>query len=96
MLQNRLEIRFTSGYKKAYKRLARSGKVSVSKIDLVLDTLAEGKGLSEKYRDHALSGEFLGKRECHILPDLLLVYYIEDNKLILVLVDIGNHSQLFD
>lgn len=76
--------------------MARSGKVSVSKIDLVLDTLAEGKGLSEKYRDHALSGEFLGKRECHILPDLLLVYYIEDNKLILVLVDIGNHSQLFD
>ena len=58
-------------------------------------TLRQGKRLNEKYRDHALSGNFAGFRECHIQPDWLLVYLIENDVLTLTLVDTGSHSDIF-
>ena len=61
----------------------------------IVSVLREGKRLPATYRDHALAGEFLGHRECHIKGDLLLVYQKDDIELIIDLIDIGSHSQIF-
>jgi mRNA interferase YafQ len=57
--------------------------------------IANGEKLPEKYKDHPLSGDYLGCRECHITPDWLLIYRIHEEKLILVLTRTGTHSDLF-
>ncbi len=82
-------------YKKSLKKLERSGKINRKKLDQVVDLLQQGKSLPKNYRDHALRGDLKEYRECHIQGDLLLVYKIENDQLILVLIDIGSHSQLF-
>ncbi len=82
-------------YRKAYKRVHRSGKYELSELDCVIDMLAVGKILPVKYRDHKLSGDMKDFRECHIKPDLLLVYRIIDDKLVLFLSDLGSHSEIF-
>ena len=58
-----------------------------------MDRLRRGETLEERYCDHALSGNF---RECHIKPDWLLVYLIENDILTLTLVDTGSHTDIFD
>ena len=57
--------------------------------------LANGKTLQEKYNNHQLKGKYKGYYDCHVLPDLVLVYKIEKEKLKLLLFDIGTHSNLF-
>ena len=64
-------------------------------LDKVVSIIAEGKVLPEKYRDHPLTGNYEDCRECHITPDWLLVYEIEDDELILYLTRTGTHSDLF-
>ena len=61
----------------------------------VLDYLVQEQPLPEKYRDHALSGNYADFRECHILPDWLLIYKVEEDILILTLTRTGSHSELF-
>lgn len=61
----------------------------------VVTILASGNELPEKYRDHNLQGNYSGFRECHILPDWLLIYRIENDLLILTLARTGSHSDLF-
>ncbi len=68
------------------------------KIDLlteVIKMLADGNTLPEKYKDHKLSGDFIGCRECHITPDWLLIYEIDNGELLLYLTRTGTHSDLF-
>ena len=69
--------------------------LDLSLLNDVVDTLRHGKQLDEKYRDHGLSGNFQGFRECHIKPDWLLVYLIENDILTLTLVDTGSHADIF-
>ena len=64
-------------------------------LDNVIDMLRQGQISSSKYRDHALTGNYEGYRECHIKPDWLLIYYIENDILTLTLSDTGSHSDLF-
>ena len=64
-------------------------------LDQVVDTLRQGRPLEERYRDHALTGKYLGFRECHIKPDWLLVYLLENDILTLTLVDTGTHADIF-
>lgn len=85
----------TKRYQKSYRKLIRSGKFAAKEADDAIDTLAAGKKLPSIYRDHALVGEMAGYRECHIRGDVLLIYRIENDQMILVLVDIGTHSELF-
>lgn len=85
----------TSGYRKSFKKLARSGAFSIKEIENVVDVLASGKPLNKKYKDHQLKGEYKDYRECHVFSDLLLMYKIENEELVLILIDIGSHSQLF-
>lgn len=84
----------TKRYKKDYKRIKKSGFDS-EKLERVIDTLAEGKKLPDKNKDHELKGEFAGLRECHIGPDWLLLYRKESEKLILVLIGTGTHRDIF-
>ena len=65
------------------------------KLYEVIEKLANGEPLEEKYRDHYLSGDYKGCRECHIEPDWLLIYEIVDDILILMLYRVGSHSDLF-
>ena len=88
------EIRFTNQFKKDVKLAKKQGK-DLDKLFDVIGALASGETLDEKYRDHDLSGGFKGCRECHIEPDWLLIYEIDDNVLILVLNRVGSHSELF-
>lgn len=69
--------------------------MKIQEIDIVIDLLCSGNALPVKYRDHSLTGEYSGYRECHIRPDLLLIYKIEKKQIVLVLVDIGSHPQFF-
>ncbi|MGN1114364.1 MAG: type II toxin-antitoxin system YafQ family toxin [Oscillospiraceae bacterium] len=89
------KVKFTHAFKKSYKLMKKRG-LDVSLLDEVVDTLRQGKNLAEKYRDHELSGDYKGFRECHIKPDWLLVYFIENDILTLTLVDTGSHADLFD
>ena len=88
------EVRFTTAYKKSYKLMKKRG-LDVSMLDNVVNQLRLGKTLDEKYHDHSLTGNFIGFRECHVKPDWLLVYLIEDDILTLTLVDTGTHSDIF-
>lgn len=90
-----LEIRFTTAYKKSYKLMKKRGK-DLTLLDDVIDALRQGQVLEERYRDHELKGEFKGFRECHIQPDWLLIYLIENDILTLTLVDTGSHSDLLN
>ena len=87
-------VKFTAAYKKSYKLMKKRG-LDMTALDSVVDKLRQGKQLDEKYRDHGLTGFFYGFRECHIKPDWLLIYLIENDVLTLTLVDTGSHSDLF-
>ena len=88
------EVRFTTAYKKSYKLMKKRG-LDLSLLDEVVDTLSQGKTLEEKYADDVLRGKFQGFRECHVKPDWLLVYLIENEILTLTLVDTGSHADIF-
>lgn len=90
-----LTVKFTTAYKKSYKRMKKRG-LDLSLLDDVVDVLRQGGTLDPKYRDHELKGNFKGFRECHIQPDWLLIYLIENDILTLTLVDTGSHSDLLD
>jgi mRNA interferase YafQ len=90
-------IQTTKDYDKAYIRLLKSGTKDTvfEEIRHVIDTLSKKEKLDARYRDHKLQGEYSGYRECHIKSDLLLVYQIQEDQLVLVLIDVGIHSYLF-
>ncbi len=88
------EIRPSSRFKKDMKLVKRRG-YDQSLIVKVIQMLANGETLDAKYQDHMLSGDYAGLRECHITPDWLLIYQIQDNQLILLLSRTGTHSDLF-
>ena len=87
-------IVLTSMFKKDLK-LAKKRGYDLSLLISVVDTLAMGQPLAEKYKDHKLVGNYNGCRECHITPDWLLIYEISENELILYLTRTGTHSDLF-
>lgn len=88
------EVRFTNAYKKSYKLMKKRG-LDISLLDEVVDQLRQGKTLDAKYCDHMLVGKFQGFRECHIKPNWLLVYLVENDILTLTLIDTGSHSDIF-
>ena len=82
----------TSSFKKDYKKLNNKEK---ELLKAVITKLANGEELEEKYKDHSLIGNYLGCRECHVKPDLLLIYRVDNDILELALVRVSNHSKLF-
>lgn len=94
MIMKKYKLKYTTSIKRDVKRIEKRGK-DITKLKTVLDILSSGEILPEKYLDHALSGNYKGYRECHIEPDWLLVYKIENDILTLVLFRTGSHSDLF-
>lgn len=93
-MMNKYTIKTTSIFKKDLKLTAKRG-YNIKELNDVVEILANGNKLPEKYKDHNLNGNYKGYRECHIQPDWLLVYKIENDILVLTLSRTGTHSDLF-
>ncbi|MBK0348586.1 type II toxin-antitoxin system YafQ family toxin [Aerococcaceae bacterium zg-ZJ1578] len=89
-----LQLVTTSQFRKDLKRMKKRN-ADLKKLQVVLDKLMHEIPLEDSYRDHALVGNYIGFRECHIEPDWLLVYSINKNLLILTASRTGSHSDLF-
>ena len=83
----------TKQFERDFKKALKSGK-SKQKISEILKKLVNQEPLEVRYKDHPLRGIFKGRRECHIEPDLLLIYKIESDRIIMERM--GSHSELFD
>jgi len=88
------EILATGRFKKDLKTIMKRG-YNIQLLQDVVFLLADGSPLPEKNKDHALSGNWIGHRECHITPDWLLLYKIDAGILVLTLTRTGAHSDLF-
>ncbi len=88
------DIIWTTQFKKDYK-LALKRHLNIELLDDIIRALSRGETLPEKYKDHPLSGDWIGHRECHIQPDWLLIYRVENDILVLTLARTGTHSDLF-
>lgn len=88
------EVKFTTQFKRDLK-LAKKQRKNLDELFDVIELLANGKVLDDKYQDHGLSGNYKGTRECHINPDWLLVYELKEDVLVLMLYRIGSHSEIF-
>lgn len=89
-----LRIYYTNKMKKDARRMQRRGK-DMAKLAAILSLLASGAPVQPRLRDHPLSGTRAGFRECHVEPDWLLVYRIEEDALILTATETGTHADLF-
>ena len=87
-------VRPTSRFQKDLKRIVKRG-YNTELLTAVIKKLANGEPLAQKHRDHALTGDYAGCRECHITPDWLLIYEISNDTLLLYLTRTGTHSDLF-
>ncbi|RGH88484.1 type II toxin-antitoxin system YafQ family toxin [Ruminococcus sp. AM28-29LB] len=89
-----LTIKYHTLFKKDFKRIKKRG-YDISRLEKIVELLANEVPLPEQFKDHNLSGNYNGFRECHIAPDWLLIYQINNNELVLVLSRTGSHSDLF-
>lgn len=94
MRKTKLDVVITTQFKKDYK-LAIKRNLKIGLLEDIIAALAMGEVLPEKNKDHVLNGDWIGHRECHILPDWLLVYRVENDVLVLTLARTGTHSDLF-
>ena len=85
-------MKYDVQFKKDLK-LAKKQKKNLDKLFEVINILANGGTLEEKYREHELTGNYKGTRECHVEPDWLLIYEIPNNILVLMLYRLGTHSE---
>ena len=94
MRKTKYIVKPTTQFKKDF-RLAMKRSMKIELLEEMIAMLAMGETLPDKHKDHALTGNWVGHRECHILPDWLLIYRIEDEVLVLTLARTGTHSDLF-
>lgn len=89
-----LTIKYHTLFKKDFKRIKKRG-YDISRLEKIVELLANEVPLPEQFKDHNLSGNYNGFRECHIAPVWLLIYQVNNNELVLVLSRTGSHSDLF-
>ena len=94
MKKTKFIVKPTTQFRKDYKLAMKRG-LKIALLEEVVEYLAMGEPLPEKNRDHALTGDWVGHRECHIQPDWLLVYRVQNDVLVLTLTRTGTHSDLF-
>lgn len=94
MRKTKRTVKVTTAFRKDYKLAIKRG-MKMELLDAIIETLSMGDVLLPEYRDHELSGKWKGHRECHIQPDWLLIYRIDDTVLVLTLTRTGKHSDLF-
>ena len=93
MKKAKYTVKYTAQFKKDYKLAIKRG-LKIALLDEIITLLALGEVLPDKNRDHALSGDWVNHRECHVLPDWLLIYRVEDAVLVLTQTRTGTHSDL--
>ena len=91
---SKLKVVWTSQFKKDYKAAMKS-RLDMDLLDVIIASLAKREALDPKYKNHPLFGNWKSFMECHIKPDWLLIYKIENEKLVLTLVRTGSHGNLF-
>lgn len=94
MKKTKYIVKFTTQFKKDYKLAMKRG-LKMNFLEDIVEKLSMGEALPDKNKDHALTGNWIGFRECHIQPDWLLVYRMENDVLVLTLTRTGTHSDLF-
>lgn len=94
MKKTKYIVKYTNKFKKDFKLAIKRG-LDISLLEDIIAKLSMGETLPEKNLDHNLTRNWMGHRECHILPNWLLIYRIEDNVLVLTLSRTGTHSDLF-
>ncbi len=82
-------------FKKMFKKLLKSGRFDDSIFDLIASRLIQGIPLDPKFHDHALTGDYSSYRECHLTPNLLLIYEKDTKLKEIRFIKIGSHSELF-
>lgn len=95
MRKTKYTVKYTTQFKKDYKR-AMKQKLNMDLLKKIITTLSMGEVLPKKNKDHALSGNWIGHRECHIQSDWLLIYRIDEDVMVLTLARTGAHNKLFD
>ncbi|MFH1412711.1 MAG: type II toxin-antitoxin system YafQ family toxin [bacterium] len=88
-------IVWSKRFKKQFQKISKNSFFKCATFNHIVDFLARGEKLDLKYHDHELKGDLLGYRECHIQPDILLIYKKENEIMLIVFVKIGSHSDLF-
>jgi len=86
-------VSHTSRFKRDFRREIKTDAGSAKLLKEVVELLAQGKALPEKRKDHSLSGDWKDHRDCHLKPDLVLIYQTTDEEV--TLVRLGSHSELF-
>ena len=89
-----LTIKYHTMFKKDFNKIKKRG-YDISRLEKIVELLGNEVPLPEQFKDHNLSGNYNGFRECHIAPDWLLIYQVNNNELVLVLSRTGSHSDLF-
>ena len=90
-----LDVVLSNRFKKDLKLAAKRG-LDLAELEAVVNRLAAQQPLPDKNRDHTLTGDYIGFRECHIRPDWLLVYRVDGEDLVLFLFRTGSHTDLLD
>ena len=96
-LKTKYKIKFSKEFKNSYKKIKKQNK-NIDKLKYVINKLANKERLEESYRDHALYNDkrYNNCRDCHIGPDWILIYKYLDEELVLLLINIGSHSEVLD
>lgn len=89
-----LNVRYSTKFKKDFK-LAQKRGLPMQELKTIIEKLANGETLASKHHDHSLTGNYSMFRECHIRPDWLLIYRINDSELKMISHRAGTHSDLF-
>ena len=89
------EVVLSNRFRQDLKLAAKRG-CDLALLNSIVDRLAQGETLPAKHRDHSLTGDYIGFRECHIQPNWLLIYRTEEEALMLFLMRTGTHADLFD
>lgn len=86
----------SSAFKKHYKKIVENKPLVRNKLEKFIYYIQNNESLPKSFRDHKLIGNYKNCRECHLFPDILLIYIIKENELELLMIDIWSHSDLFD
>ncbi|HFI0083640.1 type II toxin-antitoxin system YafQ family toxin [Streptococcus sp. P25B114] len=93
-MKNNISNKVHEQIQKSYKLMKKRG-YDLGLLEEIITKLSQGIPLEDKHQNHMLTGNFSGYYECHIIPDWLLIYLIENDILTLTLIDTGTHSDLF-
>ncbi len=93
MSDEKLKVEFRTQFRRDVKRLEKQHKIMIQ-LFTAIDWISNRDPLPDRFRDHALTGNWINHRECHIGPDWLLIYRIDNEKLILICVRTGSHAEL--